>query len=169
MVELRLAKLEDYEAFKRLDEKVSNDWLFGRDDPFYPRPKDNSINKPIFCDEDLAQFSEEVNITVYKFQKYIAERRAYVVEDRGKIVSAFLLIFDYKEYYRIGYWLIDNEDKSLELRKETLRQLAFKAPKRCKGFSICSFMHGTELRRLGFKERFTTFYYLDIKDLRFAA
>ncbi len=167
---LRYAKVTDYDAFKSLDDVVFNDWLYGRDDLYIPKKKKEKIDfKPIFSEEDIASLIADLEITRLKFEEYVNQKQAYVVEENGEIISTFILLYKYLGYYRISHWLINQDDRYMTIRKETVKQLANLAPKRCKGFSICSFDHSYELRELGFIEKARTFFFLDLVDMRKAS
>ena len=167
---LRYATINDFEAFKRLDEVVFNDWLYGRDDLYIPKTKkERSSSNILFSPEDMENICAEMEITRLKFEEYVNEKMAYVVEEDGTIISAFILLYSFQGYYRISYWLINEDDRFLTVRKETIKQLANLAPKRCKGFSICSFSHSFELRELGFVEKVRSFFYIDLKNMRRAS
>ena len=165
---LRYAKTDDFDAFKKLDEVVFNDWLYGRDDLYIPKTKkERSSSNVLFSPEDMENIYAEVEVTRLKFSEYVNNKLAYVVEEEdGTIISAFILLYSLKGYYRISYWLINQDDRFLTVRKETIKQLANLAPKRCKGFSICSFSHSHELRELGFIEKVKSFFYIDLVNMR---
>lgn len=169
-VKLRFATINDYSEFKEMDEISWNDWILGREDPCNPRPKKSSSNYKLeFSEEDIQRMIEEAQITLTKFDKLVKAERAFILEKDGENIGFVILGDCYKGYCRIYCWLLTEEDKNISIRRECLRQLAFMAPKRCRGFSICTFDHGIELKQLGFRNECFSFYYIDIADIKKAS
>lgn len=164
-MEIRLGKLNDFDTVRNMYEVIQNDWIYGRYDPYRPKSVITPPEKPLFCDEDLKRFAEEVDITPVKFERYVTDKKVYIVEKDDTIVSAFIINDKHKGYYRILYWLITELDLDLTLRKESLKKLANKIPWHCNGFFLCSPSHKTELTQLGFREEIFSFYYADIDKL----